>query len=151
MMSSVAIILQRKKSRSSSTWIKCIKGKKISCAKSDELPVSLLHICYVDSLLEKCFVKFIAEGYLISKVFFFFFPKHNWERKTTISVQFASVFQKSSQASPHFSKERRKVACKLTFLQVSLLFGLFYSILSLIHKDRFNCTDAAWRVIPKNM
>lgn len=149
-MSSVATILQRKKSRSSSTWIKCIKGKKISCAKSDELPVSLLHICYVDSLLEKCFVKFIAEGYLIS-MFFFFFSKHNWEHKTIISVQLASVFQKSSQASPHFSTERRKAACKLTFLQVSLLFGLFYSILSLIQKDRFICTDAAWRVIPKNM
>lgn len=36
------------------------------CAKSDELPVTLLHVFYVDSSLKKSFVKFIAEGYLMN-------------------------------------------------------------------------------------
>lgn len=38
------------------------------CAKSDELPVTVLHGFYVDSLLKKkkSFFKFIAEGYLMN-------------------------------------------------------------------------------------
>jgi len=35
-------------------------------AKSDELPVTLLHVFYVESSLNKCFIMFIAEGYLMN-------------------------------------------------------------------------------------